>query len=460
MSGNGLSLMTPSLSGSIQSVLGVGQTTQAMQSAIGGLNQQGFQLGQDFAMNPLSQMLGALDPMFGGAQQSGGAGQQGPAANGGATYQHGGTGGAGGSCGVGNYAPPPAHCGGAQQQGGPGDDTRIGTSGDDVLHGGAGDDILRGGSNDDGLHGGQGDDVLRGGSGDDLIHDGSGDDFIAGGSGDDTLKSGGGDDLFAGGSGDDTLQVGGNMTEEVQHDKFNGGSGEDTLDLSEYSPEDYTVEYSNDDETSGTVTFNNGSTIEFNSVENLKEKELVTTELDQQGGTYDVSGMDSVDLELDFKGGSAGYDNTMGYYVTDDQGEIIGGGVIDDNVKNGDAGSVNVDLPEGASEVGFFVIPDGGKRAPDLPFGLGEGLSGPEFNDGDQLNFADNGDGTYTISNGSEDYNGQVLFSDSQRNGDNMEHVKWSDNGNQMNWEDLWGGGDQDYDDIKMAVSVSNSQYV
>lgn len=103
---------------------------------------------------------------------------------------------------------------GGIQNGGSGNDTLQGRSGDDVLNGGSGNDRLNGGGGDDVLNGGSGDDVLDGGSGDDVLNGGSGNDALEGGAGDDILNGGSGNDILHGGLGDDILT---------------GGSGDDVF---------------------------------------------------------------------------------------------------------------------------------------------------------------------------------------------------------------------------------------
>jgi Ca2+-binding RTX toxin-like protein len=77
-----------------------------------------------------------------------------------------------------------------------------------TIQGGGGDDTIYGGSGDDNLNGGSGDDTIYGGSGDDDVNGGSGTDFVFGGSGDDDVNGGSGTDFVSGGSGDDDVNGG------------------------------------------------------------------------------------------------------------------------------------------------------------------------------------------------------------------------------------------------------------
>lgn len=84
-----------------------------------------------------------------------------------------------------------------------GDNTVIGTPGNDHLNGGAGADTLSGGA---------GDDRLNGGAGNDLLDGGFGSDTVSGDAGDDTLvyrlaENTGATDVYDGGSGIDKLRL-------------------------------------------------------------------------------------------------------------------------------------------------------------------------------------------------------------------------------------------------------------
>jgi len=125
-------------------------------------------------------------------------------------------------------------------QAGDGDDTILGSSGDNELSSGAGNDVVNGrGGNDrifseegnDTVSGGDGDDTIYAGDGQDLVDGGAGNDNISGGAGADTLLGGGGDDIISGGTGLDNI-VGGSgsdtvsyhyLTESPDHDRNDAG---------------------------------------------------------------------------------------------------------------------------------------------------------------------------------------------------------------------------------------------
>lgn len=80
--------------------------------------------------------------------------------------------------------------------GGNGQDTLNGKSGDDTIEGGNGNDVLFGNRGNDSLLGGNGDDVLWGGAGADSLNGSNGNDTLVGGLGNDTLTGGRGSDRF------------------------------------------------------------------------------------------------------------------------------------------------------------------------------------------------------------------------------------------------------------------------
>ncbi|CAN0547646.1 unnamed protein product, partial [Laminaria digitata] len=89
---------------------------------------------------------------------------------------------------------------------------------------------IRGGSGNDTIIGSQGDDVITGDSGHDTLVGGAGDDVLDGGKHNDTLIGGEGDDTLIGGSGRDTFVFDQNFGDDVIAD-FE--AGRDKIDLSD-----------------------------------------------------------------------------------------------------------------------------------------------------------------------------------------------------------------------------------
>jgi hypothetical protein len=104
----------------------------------------------------------------------------------------------------------------ASIHGGLGNDTLIGSSGNDMIIGGVGNDRLYGYS---------GNDILQGGSDNDTLIDTAGADLLDGGIGVDTLIGGANNELFAGGAGNDNINTGDGADVVV----FNRNDGQDIV---------------------------------------------------------------------------------------------------------------------------------------------------------------------------------------------------------------------------------------
>jgi len=136
--------------------------------------------------------------------------------------------------------------------GGAGNDTIFGMSGADYLSGGQGNDTIFGGSGNDHILGGEGNDTLSGGEGEDCIEGGAGNDIIDGGQGADHLSGGDDRDVFTGTSGD----------------VIDGGAGGDDYDTLMVDNVDH-IDYTSSDHEDGIVHFNDGTTLDFQEIENI-----------------------------------------------------------------------------------------------------------------------------------------------------------------------------------------------
>ncbi|QGX99015.1 hypothetical protein EI983_12345 [Roseovarius faecimaris] len=181
---------------------------------------------------------------------------------------------------------------------GAGADTVFGDAGDDFIDGGAGADYLVGGDGADQIEGGwedAGNDTIEAGAGADLVMAGSGDDSILGQSGEDWLDGGWGNDSISGGTerdrivghaGNDTISGdAGNdiLTGGDGADLINGGDGADSIwgsggdtivggeggvDSDVLNVSDVaSISYSGAE--SGTVFFNDGTSLSFSQIENV-----------------------------------------------------------------------------------------------------------------------------------------------------------------------------------------------
>ena len=104
-----------------------------------------------------------------------------------------------------------------------GNDSLVGTNGDDVIVALAGNDTVFGGKGKDLICANAGADLVSGGDKDDILIGGAGPDRLFGNTGKDLLKGKGGRDRLRGNAGNDVLNGG------RRRDSCRGGSGADTL---------------------------------------------------------------------------------------------------------------------------------------------------------------------------------------------------------------------------------------
>ncbi|MBD3775464.1 MAG: DUF4114 domain-containing protein, partial [Rhodobacteraceae bacterium] len=126
------------------------------------------------------------------------------------------------------------------------------------------------------------------------------------------------------------------------------------------------------------------------------------------------------------------------------------GVVIWDNVKNFTNDDVTITgyTPE---QVGFFIIPNGDNKNSSLEPNTEITFKWIEDGNGSGEWQAFAGD-TALIGEGAH-----VLFDVASLNKDNLDHVKDNAKPGNLNWEDLSGGGDNDYNDINIGVEWSSN---
>lgn len=177
-------------------------------------------------------------------------------------------------------------------------------------------------------------------------------------------------------------------------------------------------------------------------------------ESDSLYGTYSLFGADeTVTIDVADAGrDSAGYHNTIGYYVSDADGNPIGGEIIQPDAHDLTSTSVTfnkADYPEGAT-VGIFLIPNGD--------GQNTGLAA-----GDDVTFKFEG-GKWVAYKGTDALSGSqepAYFSNSDLNPDGSTHVVDNRYPGNQNWEDLRNPkGDGDYNDVNLRVRVTGADPV
>ncbi len=162
--------------------------------------------------------------------------------------------------------------------------------------------------------------------------------------------------------------------------------------------------------------------------------------------TVDVKSQVEYTLTLTNDQVEAGYNNSFGYYYIGDDGKPAGGVVVWDNVKNFTTSSVTVSgyTPD---QIGFFIIPNGDS--------LNEGLQA-----GAEITFVQNEDGSWQAYLGDTPLTGEganVLFDRAEFNTDDYAYAKPGSNPGDLGWEDIFGGGDNDHDDVNINYQWSVS---
>ena len=283
--------------------------------------------------------------------------------------------------------------------------------------------------------------------GNNFVYGGTGDDTIFGGFGNDYLSGGGGNNYIMGGAGNDTII---------------GGAGNDIL-------------------IGGTLVFHPQT---FFSEDNVTFPTLLETvnisDLDPPGDPAlgilkgDLSVSYQTTAEITFVESGAGYDNSLGFYSIDANGNIQMAEMAFANVKQHPAGTTaTVSLPGAPdTDFGFFIIADG--------YRVNNHFNNINFDDGElhfffdyggagqrQANINDNGNDitlVFTDANGDHVLNGPVYHT-TERGGstdinpDGQVHVVSGFTGDdhstlRIGFEDLPNLGDADYNDVVFDLHI------
>lgn len=149
---------------------------------------------------------------------------------------------------------------------GAGNDTALGTFGNDSIFGGTGDDYIDSWGGNDTVYGGAGNDTVLGGGDNDLLHGGDGNDVMQGWTGNDTLYGGAGNDTLQSWEGNELIDGGNDadtflITQTGGVDTILGGEGGTDFDRLDFNDANatsgVTVTYSGDEK--GTYSFSGAS---------------------------------------------------------------------------------------------------------------------------------------------------------------------------------------------------------
>ncbi len=170
-----------------------------------------------------------------------------------------------------------------------------------------------------------------------------------------------------------------------------------------------------------------------------------STPLTLTDGLTDLPNAQFVVLDSKFFANPAGYTNSVGYYIADEAGNPIGGAIIESNAKQVGTHQTVIDLsdyPNGA-KLGFFIIPNGQ-------------IKNTTLSDGTAVTFSEEATGWMARYNGValSTAEGRIFFSDTSLNADGYDHLKDAAAAGSMNWEDLLGGGDKNFNDVNMDAAL------
>lgn len=152
-------------------------------------------------------------------------------------------------------------------------------------------------------------------------------------------------------------------------------------------------------------------------------------------GNYSVPDNANITMTFTPVSSESNYNNSFGHYFADSNGTPISGVVDFFDVKAA-FNSITItytpyNIPAGATQIGFFLIPDGAKNA--------------NLTDGSMVTFAQDGGGWASYLNGQKllGVGSDSFFSDQTLNSDGLDHIKeLIDNLTQLRIEDSIGGSD------------------
>jgi len=147
---------------------------------------------------------------------------------------------------------------------------------------------------------------------------------------------------------------------------------------------------------------------------------------------------------------TASYDNSYGYYIKDAAGNPTIGKIIWDSGHAFDSHQSSVFTLAGytPAQIGFFIIPNG------------DDLNSLSANTA--VHFIKDASGQWQAVAGSTPLVGQganVLFDVASLNGDAMAHYKDNSLPGNQNWEDLYKGGDLDWNDLNIQATWTSSTH-
>ncbi len=206
---------------------------------------------------------------------------------------------------------------------------------------------------------------------------------------------------------------------EGDDDMLYGGTGNDTI-YGEHG-DDYIEGNEGDDTIFGGVEYSQSLTLSH----------------EDDATVYQLGCDGTVTISLSDFTHSAAYNNSVGYYVLDENGNVVRAEVLIDNVKTVSDLTTEIDISGGVS-FGMFLIPDGDRKG----FDVGS------------VNIDISGTASTVTQGGASSV---VYVANSAENGDGFDHETVS--GDRSSWEDLWNLGDNDFNDTAFNIIVTQQNH-
>ncbi|MBL6929789.1 MAG: DUF4114 domain-containing protein [Rhodospirillales bacterium] len=160
-------------------------------------------------------------------------------------------------------------------------------------------------------------------------------------------------------------------------------------------------------------------------------------------------------VTITFQGESAGYDNSLGWFKLDEDGNPTDPQMIWSNTDEGELSegtSVTLEGLAPGEQFGFFIVKDGADEYPWLE-GQQDSSNTMQFGEDGGIEFVNNG-GNVTHSMDADD----LFFTNESMNPDGINHALSGIEGEELmiGFEDLTGGGDNDFNDVTFSVKYEN----
>lgn len=152
-----------------------------------------------------------------------------------------------------------------------------------------------------------------------------------------------------------------------------------------------------------------------------------------ENGMYDISGFNGT-FDVELIGSDAGFNNSLGFYTADSNGDVVNVGILWSDVKNVESSSTSISkemMGGEACKLGFFIVPDGADN----------GIESEGFIDVSEFDLDAQllGEAAFEL--------GLPIHAQVSPNGEGTSLFQWNDN------TDL-SGNDNDFNDVEHTVTT------